>query len=491
MKEKFNAFQVGGLFAGVAAAIIIMIFLDLGAENRNAQIVAAVSALMSIWWITEAVPLAVTALVPLILFPITGALASNNVAQAYMNSTIFLFVGGFIIAIAMEKWDLHKRIAINMIYFLGSSPSRLVLGFMCASFFLSMWISNTATAMMMLPIGLAIIYKVDEEFGSEQTYKFSTALLLGIAYGASIGGMATLIGTPPNLVFARIFKISFPDKSPIMFVEWMKFAFPIALLMLGVTWIVLTKLLFKTGDDLSINRAIIKSEKEKLGKMSFEERAVAIVFFVTALLWIFRVEMNLDFIKIPGWSTLFSKADFIDDGVVAMTMAIILFLIPTKSEETKSQFILGADAIGKIPWDIVLLFGGGFAIAEGFVSSGLSKLIGQQLASFSGIHLLLLLLIVCFVVTGLSELTSNTATAQILLPVLASLAIELNMNPFLLMIPATLSASFGFMLPVGTPPNAIVFSSHRLKIFDMVKTGIIIDLLSVAVIALYMYFYLG
>jgi len=489
VEEKYGTFQKVGLFTGVFAAIIILFFFDFGPQNKNAHIVAAVAALMSIWWITEALPLSITSLVPLILFPLTGSLTAGAVSQSYMNSTIFLFVGGFIIAIALEKWNLHKRIAINMIYFFGSSPSKLVFGFMAASFFISMWISNTATALMILPIGLAILFKIDEELGLDKTSKFATALLLGIAYGASIGGMATLIGTPPNLVFVRIFKISFPDKPVIMFIEWMKFALPISLLMLFVTWVVLTKIIFRTKKNVTIGKEIIKAEKEKLGKMSYEEKVVAVVFFITSLLWIFRGDMDLQFLKIPGWSNIFPNADFIDDGTVAMTMAFLLFLIPSKSENSKSNFILGGDSIAKIPWDIVLLFGGGFALAEGFVSSGLSKLIGQQLAAFSGIHPLFLLLLVCFVVTGLSELTSNTATAQIILPIMASLSIELKMDPLLLMVPATLAASFGFMLPVGTPPNAIVFSSKRIKVFDMVKTGIIVDLLSIIVIALYMYFY--
>jgi solute carrier family 13 (sodium-dependent dicarboxylate transporter), member 2/3/5 len=489
VEENYGTFQKVGLFAGVAAAIIILFFFDLGPQNKNAQIVAAVAALMSVWWITEALPLSITSLVPLILFPLTGCLTANAVSQAYMNSTILLFVGGFIIAIALEKWNLHKRIAINMIYFFGSSPSKLVFGFMAASSFISMWISNTATTLMVLPIGLAILFKIDEELGLDKTSKFATALLLGIAYGASIGGMATLIGTPTNLVFARVYKISFPDKPAVMFVEWMKFALPISLLMLFITWVVLTKIIFRTKNNVTISKEIIKVEKEKLGKMSYEEKAVAVVFFLTSLLWIFRSDMDLQFIKIPGWSGIFPKADFIDDGTVAMTMAFILFLIPTKSKDSGNNFVLGAEAIGKIPWDIVLLFGGGFAIAEGFMSSGLSKLIGQQLATYSGFHPLLLLIIICFVVTGLSELTSNTATAQIILPILASLSIELKIDPYLLMIPATLAASFGFMLPVGTPPNAIVFSSKRIKVIDMVRTGIIIDLLSVIVIAVYMFLY--
>lgn len=487
MEDKTTLIQKVGIFLGIIAAVSIVLFFNFGAEFYNAKLVAAVAVLMSIWWITEAVPLAVTSLIPLILFPLTGAISGKATAEAYMNSTIFLFMGGFIIAIAMEKWNLHKRIALNVISIFGKSPSKIVLGFMIATGFISMWISNTATALMIFPIGLAVLYKMENEFGKEKTQKFGTALMLSIAYAASIGGMGTLVGTPPNLVFVRVFKIAFPDKPMILFGDWMKIAVPITIVMLILTWLVLVKIIFRSDKSLIINSDIVKTEKEKLGKTSFEERVVLLLFFITSILWIFRSEFDLGFVKIPGWSSIFPKADFIDDGTVAITMAVLLFLIPSKSKTGGSEFILDFTAISKIPWDVILLFGGGFALAEGFVTSGLSKLIGQQFISFGGIPLILLIALICFIVTALSELTSNTVTAQIVLPILASLAIELKIEPMLLMIPATLAASFGFMLPVGTPPNAIVYSSQRLKVRDMVKAGVIIDLLSVLIITLFAY----
>jgi sodium-dependent dicarboxylate transporter 2/3/5 len=360
---------------------------------------------------------------------------------------------------------------------------------MLATAFISMWISNTATALMILPIGLAILIKMEDQFGKENTIKFSTALMLSIAYSASIGGMGTLIGTPPNLVFARIYKISFPNQPGILFGDWMKFAIPIMITMLFISWLLLTKVFFRFDDGMNINRDIIKSEKEKLGKMNFEEKAVLSVFLLTSVLWIFRSELNLGLFTIPGWTGIFPNADYIDDGTIAITMAVILFLIPAKSESSQNDFLLDFSAIPKIPWDIILLFGGGFALAEGFVSTGLSKLIGQQFAGLSTVPIVLLIAIICFAVTALSELTSNTATAQIVLPILASLSIELNIEPMLLMIPATLAASFGFMLPVGTPPNAIVFSSKRIKVIEMVRTGVLIDLISVLVITFFIYLF--
>ena len=242
---------------------------------------------------------------------------------------------------------------------------------------------------------------MEDQFGKENTTKFSTALMLSIAYSASIGGMGTLIGTPPNLVFARIYKISFPDQPGILFGDWMKFAIPIMITMLFITWLLLTKVFFRFGDGMNINREIIKSEKEKLGKMSFEEKAVLAVFLLTSVLWIFRSELNLGVFTIPGWTGIFPNADYIDDGTIAITMAVILFLIPVRSASTNNDFLLDFSAIPKIPWDIILLFGGGFALAEGFVSTGLSKLIGQQFAGLSTVPIVLLIAIICFAVTAL------------------------------------------------------------------------------------------
>jgi sodium-dependent dicarboxylate transporter 2/3/5 len=268
----------------------------------------------------------------------------------------------------------------------------------------------------------------------------------------------------------------------------MWFALPIAISMLFIVWILLTKVFFRIDKNIFINKSTTKEEIDKLGKISFEEKTVLIVFIITSLLWIFRGELNLGVVKIPGWSSLFPQKDFIDDGTVAIFMGFLLFVLPTNDKEKK---ILDSSAIRKIPWDIILLFGGGFALAEGFVSSGLSKLIGQQFISFKGMNVIFLIASVSFALTFLTELTSNTATAQITLPILASLAIELNINPLLIMLPATLSASFAFMLPVATPPNAIVFSSNRLKIYDMAKTGLAINFIGIIIVTGFIYFFFG
>ena len=488
---KLKSFQIKwlGLLAGIVGLTCILLFVDFDPENFNAKIVAAIAVLMAIWWITEAIPLSITSLVPLVLFPYFGIVSGSQTSQAYMNSTIFLFMGGFVIAIAMEKWNLHKRIALSVIGVAGKTASKIVLGFMVASAFISMWISNTATAVMLLPIGLAIIYKLEEEFGAERTKKFSLALMLGIAYACSIGGVSTLIGTPPNLVFMRVYKIVFPHRPEILFGDWMKFALPISIVMLVFVWLLLTKILYRSDKEFTVDDEIIRAEKKKLGKLSFEEKAVLVVFVITSLLWIFRVELDLGFATIPGWSQLFPNMKFIDDGTVAITMAVILFMIPTRSENAGSDFILDHTAVRKIPWDIILLFGGGFALAEGFVSSGLSKLIGHQFAALKGVNVVFIIAAISFVMTYLTELTSNTATAQIILPILASLAVELQVNPMLIMVPATLSASFAFMLPVGTPPNAIVFSSQRLRIVDMARSGMAINIFGILVVTFFVYMY--
>ncbi|MBM4171134.1 MAG: SLC13/DASS family transporter [Ignavibacteria bacterium] len=486
LNPELKPFQIkfGSLFIGIFLFLIIWLFVDFGPNYYNAKLIAAVAAMMATWWITEALPLAATSLVPLILFPFLGVVSSSDIAEQYMNSTIFLFVGGFFIAIAMEKWKLHQRIALSVILLFGNSPSKIILGFMIASGFISMWISNTATCLMVLPIGLSIIYKVEAEFGTDKSNNFSKALMLAIAYACTIGGIATLIGTPPNLIFQRMYKIYFPDNPMIRFSEWMMFGVPLSITMLIITWIVLTKVFYRTDKSLLLDKVIIRNEKVKLGKMSFEEKAVLIVFFITSFLWVFRTDIDLGFWKIPGWSNLFTFANLIDDSTIAILMTIVLFVIPSLSSEKKYSFILVHEDIKKIPWDIVLLFGGGFALAEGFVQSNLSKLIGQEFLIMKAVAPIILVLVLCSVNVFTSELTSNTAQTAIILPLLASLSIEIGVNPLMIMIPVTFSVSLAFMMPVGTPPNAIVFGSQRLKVWDMAKVGFILNILGIIAVVI-------
>ncbi|NUM71082.1 MAG: SLC13/DASS family transporter [Ignavibacteriaceae bacterium] len=483
-----TAFKRSGLIAGVLAAILFYIFADFGKEYRQAEIVAAVALLMSVWWITEAVPLAVTSLVPLVIFPLTAVSPMKEVSQSYINSTIFLFLGGFLIALAMERWNLHKRIALSLVTVFGTRYERIVLGFMAASGFISMWISNTATAVMLLPIGLAVIRKISEVTSKEYSDNISKSLLLGIAYACSIGGVATIVGTPPNLVYYRVFQSTFPAIKTFSFGEWIVEFLPFSIGLLLVVWFILTKVLFRDKIGTQIDPEIIKTEKSKLGVMVYEEKMVLFLFVSTALLWIFREELKLGFMTVPGWAGLFPKTGFIDDGTVAIFISLILFLIPAKN---KTGNLLDNTVIKSVPWDIILLFGGGFALADAFISSKLSGFIGSSFTAFKDTPPFIIILSVALIVTFMTELTSNTATAQILLPLLASLSVEWGINPQMLMLTATISASMAFMMPVATPPNAIVFSAGKLKISDMAKTGLIINFIAALAVSVMLYLKFG
>ncbi|MEM9280952.1 MAG: SLC13 family permease [Verrucomicrobiota bacterium] len=479
-----------GFWSGIAAFVLILLLPELDPENPSVSRMAAVAALMAIWWITDALPLAATALVPLLLFPLLGIMTGKAVAPVYFNHIIFLFVGGFLIALAMERWNLHRRIALTITSLVGSSPARLVLGFMLATAFLSMWISNTATSIMMLAIGLAVIKQAEDTFGADLCGNLSLALLLGIAYSASIGGLATLVGTPPNLALTRIFDLSFPEAAAagaeISFGQWMLFGLPLSLVMLTIVWLILTRLLFRSPAELTLDPELIHNEKEKLGRITYEEIVVSIIFAATALLWIFRKDLVIGDWSLPGWSKHLPFGNLIDDGTIAIGMALILFCIPSRKRHEEGQEshgkLLDTDAFAKLPWHIILLFGGGFALAAGFKESGLSGWIGQHFAGMEGAPTWALIGGITGGITFLTELTSNTATTEMILPLLASIATAANIHPLILMVPAAVAASCAFMMPVATPPNAIVFASGRIRIAQMVKAGLIINLISIVVV---------
>ncbi len=291
--------QTVGFWLGIAFFALLVIF-PVDPTNGPASRLAAVALLMATWWVTDAIPLFATALLPLVLYPLLGIMGGREVAPIYFNSTIVLFIGGFMIALTMEKWNLHRRIALNIIHAVGGGPSRIVLGFMIAAAFLSMWISNTATAVMMVPIGLAIVLQIEDKFGIERSHAFTVALMLGIAYGASVGGLTTLVGTPPNLSFVRIFEILFPDAPPIAFGQWIVMAFPIGVILLLTAWVMLTRVFYPTPADVTVERTVIAEEKSALGRISFEERWVLAVFVTTAALWVFRVDLNVGLFVVPG-----------------------------------------------------------------------------------------------------------------------------------------------------------------------------------------------
>ena len=443
----------------------------------DAMKVAAVATLMAVWWITEAVPIPVTALLPIALFPLLGVLSAKESSAPYAHHLIFLFLGGFLIAIAMEKWNLHRRIALYTIRFVGVSSSKIILGFMVATAFLSMWISNTATTMMMVPIGLAVI-KQTTEFIDKQGklnidtrpthFNLGTALMLGIAYSASIGGVATIIGTPPNVFLVGYIEQTYHIQ--IGFVQWMMFGFPLAVIMLIIAWFYLTRIALPPEiKNLPGGRELIYSEIKKLGKMQKAEKYVLGVFAIVALLWISRGFVHI------GPST-------IHDATIAMVGAIILFLIPV--DWKKGEFVLDWKSAVKLPWDIIILFGGGLALAHGFSKSGLVNWISEQFTVLQGSNLMIVILLVILLGMFLTELTSNTATAAILIPIMAGIAVAMHVHPFLLIIPVSIAVSYAFMLPVATPPNAIIFGSHYLTIPQMAKVGIIVNLTGVVLILL-------
>ncbi len=468
-------------------SLAIILFADLDPENKKVTYCFAIALLMAFWWITEALPLAVTALLPVALFPLFGVVDGKTVSGMYFNHLIFLFIGGFLMAFAMERWNLHRRIALRILIMFGISPGRILLGFMLATSFLSMWMSNTATAMMMVPIALSIILKLEESLGKKKTRRYSVGLLLGIAYSASVGGIATLVGTPPNLSFVRIINIMFPKMPEISFADWFIFAFPVTFLLFVVAWLVLF-LMYRPGESWkNLHIGDFKREYLELGKAKPEEKIVMVLFVLLAVLWIFRSGFSIQSFSIPGWSSLFKDPSYINDGTVAIFIAVVLFMIPSTSK--KGERIMNWETARKIPWNIVLLFGGGFALAQGFVDSGLSMWFGQELAGLAGVQPFVLTLANVSMMSLLTELTSNVATTEMILPILSGLSVTVGINPLLLMVPATLAASLAFMLPVATPPNAIVFGTNRIQVKDMVKTGILLNLAGILIATLVMYFW--
>jgi len=474
MKKNNTSARIG-LILGPTLFVLILLFFHPEGLSKEANAILASTVWIAVWWITEAIPIAVTALLPIVLFPLTGGLDLKVTTAAFGHRYIFLYIGGFMIAIAIERWNLHKRIALTIINFIGSDVTRIILGFMLATAFMSMWISNTATAVMMLPIGMAIIAQLRDNPATEEDENliFGKALMLAIAYSASIGGMATLIGTPPNLVLAGIVQELYGVE--ISFSQWFMFGLPISIVLLFLCWQYLTRFAFKFKQkEFPGGKTEIKRLLNELGKTTYEEKVVLVVFVSTALLWIFRAYLQNFIPKL-------------DDTIIAMIAGITLFLLPVKN---RSRKIINWEEAVKMPWGIILLFGGGMALAAGFQSSGLAKWLGSQITLLQGVHLFLLVIFIIAAVNFLTEITSNLATTAMLLPVLAPMAFSLGVHPYILMVAATVAASCAFMLPVATPPNAVVFGSGYLRIPDMVSKGIWMNLLSIILLSLIVYFVL-
>ena len=484
-----------GLFAGPILGLTVYFLLPTGdgGLSHAARACSGVATLMAIWWMTEALPLEATALLPLVLLPLTGIYegdtAFKRAAAPYADPAIFLFLGGFMIALAIERWNLHRRIALLTLLAVGTSPSRLVAGFLLATALISMWISNTATAVMMLPIGVAVVNLLSHQFtnqsgnvralGPTDAANLATSLLLSIAYAASLGGFATLVGTPPNIYFAGYMR---EQGLPIDFGRWMLFATPLSLLYLLVAWWLLTRWLFPVRlTHIAFGRVLIAGEYRQLGPVSRGEWTVLAVFVCTAALWIFRGAL----LKWSWLTTHLPVIESVDDSVVAMSGAIALFLIPV--DPARHIFALDWKTAVRLPWGVLMLFGGGLSLAAALTESGLARWIGQQVGVLAGLPTFWQIALIVALVVFSGELTSNLAAVVALLPILFEVARGLELDPLLLCVPAVVAASCGFMLPVATPPNTIVFGSGQIRLGQMVRAGLVLDLVAVVLIPIYTY----
>lgn len=459
-----------GRWLGPAAFLAVWL-VPLGGLDGSPKRLLAVVAWMAVWWVTEAVPLAVTSLLPLVLFPLFDLRGVRDVAPNYANHMVFLFLGGFVLALAVERSGLHRRVALAILAAVGSSPRRLVWGFLLATAVLSMWLSNTATALMMLPIAGAVTRRIEAPGTASRVF-------LAVAYGASIGGIGTLVGTPPNLVLAGMAPNLVPDIQPITFGGWMLFGVPFVTLFLPVVGLYLGRGL-PPG---SGNEAGFTTERRALGAMTPQERRVAVLFSVTAVAWVTRGGLDFGTISIPGWSELLARwgllrdPKMVTDAVPAIAAAILTTLLPSGAGDGR-PLMRWREIQKGVPWGVLLLFGGGFAIADCVRESALDTWLADSLSVLGLLPLPLLILCICLITTSVTELTSNTATATLLMPVMAALAEVLGVHPYLMMVPAVVSASCAFMLPVATPPNAIVIGSGRVGIRELFREGLWLNLI--------------
>ncbi|MFQ5779261.1 MAG: SLC13 family permease [Nitrospiria bacterium] len=461
---KRTALIVGPLLGGVAPLLVET------PGHPKAPMMLGIALWMALWWMTECVPLPVTALIPLVAFPFTGIATAKETAPRYMTGIIFLFLGGFLIAQAMERIGLHRRIALMILSRWHASLIQIFAGFAGATAFLSMWISNTATTMLMATIAMALIARLERELEPGQMRMIAPALLLTVAYSANIGGMGTPVGTVPNLVFLETISTHAPEQA-LSFLQWMALGIPVVVAGLAVLYFLLGRPVRRLPWTASAI-GTLEAEVDQLGPMRREERFVAWVLGITALAWMTRTGIVTEGITLPGWSALLPDKG-VDDGTVAIAASLLLFLIPAK----EGHPVLERDAFGRLPWGILILLGGGFALAMGMQRSGLSEVIGAQLAFLTKVSLPLMMLGIAVAVTFLTEITSNTATTQVILPILAAVALGSNHDMTLLLATATLSASCAFMLPVATPPNAIVFGTERIPMQAMMRAGIKLNLI--------------
>ncbi|WP_407927287.1 SLC13 family permease [Jeotgalicoccus saudimassiliensis] len=470
--------QLIGLILGPLLFVLALMFIDSVSLDSSGVFVVAAALWIATWWVTEAIPIPATSLLPLVLFPMGGVMTNQDAASFYGNDIIFLFLGGFLLAVAMEKWNLHTRIALSIIKAIGTTTATILLGFMISTALLSMFVSNTAAVMIMIPIGLAIIKEAHSLSTPElqrDVKLFEKALVLGIGYAGTIGGLGTLIGTPPLIILAGQMKEIFDYE--MNFATWMLVGIPVVIVLLAIAWAYMNFFSFKHGmRELPGGRKIITDELDKLGKTTREEKWVLAVFILAALLWIMR----------GFFFDQFAFTEMLGDGSIAMFAAVLLFIIPSKKQNGR---VLDWSVSRDLPWGVLLLFGGGLALAGAIVATGVDKWIGEMLSGVSGMPIVLMIAIVAILILFLTEFTSNTATATMILPVLAGLAMALDVHPLALMAPAAMAANCAFMLPVGTPPNAIVFGTNKVSITEMVKTGFGLNVIATVIIIVVVYFW--
>ena len=471
-----------GLVGGLLAFLAIGLLPGPASLPVAAQWSAAVGVLMATWWLTEALPPAVTALVPIVLLPLTGAMAADDITRSYASETNLLFLGGLMIASAVERWGLHRRMALWIVWKFGRSPAGLVFGFMAATGLISAWISNAATTMMMLPIATAVLAHFRKD-NPELELELAPPLLLSIAHAATIGGLATIVGTPPNAVFVGQMARLFPEAPPIGFLQWMMVGVPVTLLLLPLTWLYLVRFASPLWHRrVELDRRAIAQQRAALGARTVAETRVMLVFAGAALLWMLRSPIETGAFSFPGWSGLLAQPKFAGDSTVAVGMALLLFLIPSGAR--RGERLLDWKTAAGIPWGVLVLLGGGFALADATRATGLATWIGTGLGGIEGVSAFTKVAVLCLCITFLTEVMTNTALATIMMPVLAASAVASHTDPLLLMLPCTLSASLGFMMPSGTAPNAIVFSTGHLTVRYMARVGFALNLLSIVVVTL-------
>ncbi|MCB9251182.1 MAG: SLC13/DASS family transporter [Flavobacteriales bacterium] len=470
------------LFLGPLAFLCVIAFWKPAESSQETVFMAGVTLWVAIWWMTEVVDLAVTSLLPLILLPALGIMDAKTTAIQYNDQVIFLFVGGFIISFAIEKWGVHKRISLKLLSLIGTSPSRILFGVMITTYFISMWMSNTATVLMMLTAVLAINYLIEGEDKSGKESKIPKTLLLGLAYSGSIGGMASLVGTPTNMIFSGFYQSHFSENEVISFSGWMKFGLPVSFILLLFTYFLLKKLYLRKEEKLPFSKEYFNKAYKALGNFTKEEKLVVCVFALTALLWFTRSTIDFGFFTMKGWSTFFKNPGFIQDSTVAVFMAVTLFIIPS-GKQNKEALLVWKD-VQKLPYNIILLFGSGFALAKGFEMSGLSDWLAGKLVFLKGYSPVYIVLSICIVVCIISEFASNVASIQLVLPILMAMSKSTQIDPLVLMVPATLAASLGFMLPVATAANTIVYGTGKIPVRSMFSAGFWVDLAGIILITL-------